>query len=157
MTLFYSPSTSGFYDSELHGDNVPKDAVEITQERHQELLQGQREGKIIAADKRGNPVLKNPPPPSTEQVVVGLQGAVQALLDSTAQAAGYDDIRSAVTYADEPAVPKFQKEGQAFRAWRSLAWAKCSEVLAEVKAGTRPMPSVEALLSELPVFELPKE
>jgi len=156
MSLFFSKSTTGFYDSEISGANIPEDAVEITQEKHAELLQGQSEGKIISADKKGNPVLKNPPPPSAEQVVAGLQGAVQTQLDTTAQAAGYDDIRSAVTYADEPAVPKFQREGQAFRAWRSLSWAKCSEVLNEVKAGKRPMPSVDELLAELPVFELPK-
>lgn len=78
--------------------------------------------------------------------------AVQVQLDALAQGLGYDDIRSAVTYADEPSVARFQQEGQALRRHRSLCWATCYRVLAEVQAGTRPQPSVAELLAELPPF-----
>lgn len=81
--------------------------------------------------------------------------AVQAKLDAAAVAARYDSIATAVSYANEPAVPKFQKDGIAFRAWRSLVWAYAYEQLALVLAGGREQPTVEALLSELPVLELP--
>ncbi len=81
--------------------------------------------------------------------------AIQAHLDDAARALGYDDIKSAVTYAEEPAVPKFQQEGQAFRAWRSLVWAHCYGVLEAVQAGERGIPSVEELLAELPQLSLP--
>jgi hypothetical protein len=83
-----------------------------------------------------------------------LTDAVQRHLDATAQAAGYDDIKSAVTYADEPAVLKFQQEGQRFRAWRSLVWAACYAMLAAVMAGTRTVPTVDELLAELPALEV---
>lgn len=73
-----------------------------------------------------------PPPPeptaddlariAAERQAQGI-AAIQAHLDSVAQSWGYDDIRSACTYADEPAVPRFQDEGRALRAWRSLVWA----------------------------------
>jgi hypothetical protein len=76
--------------------------------------------------------------------------AVQAHLDAAAQARGFDDIKSAVTYADEPTVPSFQSDGRRFRAWRSLSWQKCYEVMAAVKDGTRPIPSSNELISELP-------
>lgn len=82
-----------------------------------------------------------------------LTDAVQRHLDLIAQAAGYDDIKSAVTYADEPAVPKFQAEGQQFRAWRSLVWAACYVILADVMAGTRTVPTVDELLAELPALD----
>ena len=49
--------------------------------------------------------------------------AVQGHLDSTAKAHGYDNVMTAVSYADEPAVAKFQADGKAFRAWRSKVWA----------------------------------
>lgn len=81
--------------------------------------------------------------------------AVQKHMDDAARARGYDDIKSAVTYADEPAVPRFQAEGMAFRAWRSLCWAKCYVVQADVESGSREMPTAEELIAELPALELP--
>ena len=32
--MFYSKSTGGFYDAEIHGNNIPSDAVEITKEKY---------------------------------------------------------------------------------------------------------------------------
>jgi hypothetical protein len=40
--------------------------VEITQEQWQALLDGETAGRCIAADKRGRPILIDPPPPSIE-------------------------------------------------------------------------------------------
>ena len=52
--MFYSKSANGFYSREIHGDNIPADAVEITIEEHAALLDGQRQGKLIAADADGS-------------------------------------------------------------------------------------------------------
>lgn len=60
--MFYSKTTCGFYTREIHGDNIPADAVEITAEQHMSLMQWQSEGKIITADENGYPVLIDPPP-----------------------------------------------------------------------------------------------
>ncbi len=68
--MFYAKSTGGFYTVEIHGDNMPEDAVAITSEHHAALLQGQSEGKLITADGDGRPRLQDPPPPTTEQLVV---------------------------------------------------------------------------------------
>jgi len=59
--MFYSQSTGGFYSSEIHGSNIPSDAVEITIEQHFELLQGQSNGKVISSDVNGNPILTDAP------------------------------------------------------------------------------------------------
>ena len=80
--------------------------------------------------------------------------AVQSFMDAKAREHGYDDIKSAVTYADEPSVPKFQTEGQAFRSWRSLVWAYCYQMLADVQAGTRTVPTAAVLIAELPTLSL---
>ena len=80
---------------------------------------------------------------------------VQAHLDTAAQAAGYDTIYTAVSYAEEPSVPKFQAEGHAFRAWRSLVWAAANAIRADVEAGTRPVPTAAQLIAELPTLTLP--
>lgn len=90
-----------------------------------------------------------------EQIKAALTEAVQAHLDATAQSYGYDSIYTAVTYADEPAVESFQKEGQALRAWRSLVWVACHQVLADVMAGKRGVPSSAELIAELPAFTMP--
>ena len=152
--MFYSKTTGGFYDRSINSD-IPSDAVEITVEQHAALINGQSSGKCIVADADGFPVLADPAPPTDEEIVAGIAIAVQEHMNAAAQAAGYDDIKSAVTYADEPAVPKFQAEGQAFRAWRSLVWAKCYQLLDEVKAGVREPMSAEEVIAELPALALP--
>lgn len=152
--MFYSKTTGGFYDLRIHGDNIPTDAVEITTAEHQALLKGQSAGKRIVAGPTGAPSLADPLPPTAEQQVAAYTAAVQRHLDAEARALGYDSIASAVTYADEPAVPKFQSEGQAFRAWRSLVWAHCYAVLDAVQAGNIPMPTADDLIGGLPALSM---
>ena len=153
--MFYSKSAGGFYDHKIHGDNIPADAVEITTDEHKTLLEGQSNGKIIAADKNGKPVLKDPPPPTTEQIIAQYTAGVQQHLDSFARTRNYDSIMSAATYATST-VPKFKAEGQYAVEARDATWAKCYEVLAEVEAGTRPMPTLDELLAELPALVWPQ-
>lgn len=76
--------------------------------------------------------------------------AIQGHLDAAASARGYDSIATAVSYAEEPVVPRFQDDGLAFRAWRSRVWAYAYEQLALVMAGERPVPTVNVFLAELP-------
>lgn len=66
--MLYAKSTGGFYDTAIHGDNIPADAVEITPEQHDSLLQGQSEGRLITADENGYPILVDPPAPTAEQL-----------------------------------------------------------------------------------------
>jgi len=61
--MFYSKSTSGFYDTEIHGNAIPSDAVEITGKQHAALMQAQSEGKQIVADEKGYPIAINSPQP----------------------------------------------------------------------------------------------
>lgn len=62
----YSQAMNGFYDEAIHGDNIPADAVEITIEEHQALLEGQSQGKLIQADAEGKPVLAEPSTPNPQ-------------------------------------------------------------------------------------------
>lgn len=63
--MFYS-ATSGFYCRELHGDNIPDDAVEITDEHYAYLIAGHSEGKRITVDGKGMPELTDAAPASAE-------------------------------------------------------------------------------------------
>lgn len=135
---------------------IPADAVEITAAEYSAILAGQSAGKRIVADDDGIPVLADPPAPTESELLQIYAGAVQAHLDAASRAAGYDDIRTAVTYADEPSVLAFQREGQALRAWRSLCWGYCYSVLAAVKAGKSAMPTVDDLVAGLPALVMPQ-
>lgn len=153
--MYYSKSTGGFYQDDRHAGFIPADAVAIPEGRRDELLAGEATGLRIVPDEHGFPTLVDAPPLSAEAMRAALTSDVQNHLDATAQSFGYDDIRSAVTYAEEPAVPKFQAEGRALRAWRSRVWARAYEVLAEVEMGSRPLPAAADLLGLMPVFEGP--
>lgn len=90
---------------------------------------------------------------TVEQKQAALSGKVQEHLDQAAQDLGYDDIRSAVTYADEQAVPKFQAEGRALRAWRSEVWAACYDLLDQWSKGKIEEPTPEDVIAALPAFQ----
>lgn len=152
--MFYSKTTGGFYTCEIHGDNIPGDAVEITEAEHAALIEGQALGKRIVADESGRLILQDLPPPTAEQIIAQYTGAVQQHLDTFARTRNYDNILSAATYATCQ-VPKFKAEGQYAVVARDATWAKCYEVLVAVEAGSRPMPTLDELLAELPVLAWP--
>ena len=80
--MFYSKSTGGFYTPEIHGSAIPADAVEITQEQHAALLDGQSQGQRIVADANGRPVLADPPPPTTDQMADTARAERDRLIES---------------------------------------------------------------------------
>ncbi len=88
--------------------------------------------------------------PSPEEAVATFTAAIQAHLDAVAQAWGYDNIYTAATYAEEPAVKAFQDEGKALRAWRSHVWAAARQALADVQGGKQPAPTINELIASLP-------
>lgn len=79
----------------------------------------------------------------------------QGRLDAFARTRQYDGILSACTYATSPTA-KFAAEGQYCVAQRDATWAKLYEMLAEVEAGTRPIPSgYQDIEPELPALTWP--
>lgn len=80
MPLYFSASTGGFYDSEIHGKAIPKGAVEIDAEQHAALLAAQADGKIIAADTRGAPVAIDRPEPTADELLAAVRRKRDALL-----------------------------------------------------------------------------
>lgn len=81
--------------------------------------------------------------------------STQLRLDSFAKTRGYDSILSACSYATST-VPKFKAEGQYCVEARDATWAKLTDMLAEIEAGTRPVPSGFAEIEpELPTLQWP--
>ena len=54
--IFYSKSAGGFFSDEIHGKNIPSDAVQIADEVHFQLMEAQSKGKTIIGDVHGYPV-----------------------------------------------------------------------------------------------------
>ena len=107
-----------------------------------EAFDGVRQFKIVAN-----------PEPTKEEIEAHIQkqltDAVQNVLDFKAQELLYDSCLSVCSYIDT-GVAKFDAEGRAFRTWRSAVWAKGYEILAQVQAGQRAIPTEEQLIAELP-------
>ncbi|MDR8014100.1 hypothetical protein [Ectopseudomonas guguanensis] len=120
--MLYSASAGGFYSRDIHGENIPDDAVHITAEEHAELLAGQAIGQIIAPAADGRPSLQVPPlaAPTTES----LCEKVDAAADAARRAVAGDPLR-AVEYdrarlqAEQFAAADYQGEVPAMVA----AWA----------------------------------
>lgn len=111
MTIFYSKSTGGFYDNQIH-NVLPEDAVEITAEYHATLLAGQAQGKTIMPGKDGKPVLASLAPSHLHQWngkewMLDKAAASQLLAEAIDQ--GTDSINNLVDEAYRH-VTRFQPE-----------------------------------------------
>lgn len=156
MTKRYSPSTKGFYADDIHTeDQIPSDAVEVADDLYAALFAAQSQGKVITMGAAGLPIAVDPSVLLTPAQVAGrLSLAVQSHIDSAARALGYDSVLAAISYADEPSVPKFQAEGTALRAWRSAVWAAAGPTIAAVEGGAAAL-AADALIATLPTFVPP--
>ena len=94
------------------------------------------------------------PEPTKEELEARLQvtmtDAVQSALDNFAKTRGYDGIMSACSYSNSTDA-QFKLEADYCIQLRDTTWRMGYAILAEVKAGTRLIPSVEELIAELPV------
>lgn len=150
MSIVYSPSARGFFAEGIH-DPLPADGIPVDAATHAYLLQRQAEGMHIEPGPDGRPVAVVPPEPTEAEQLHHLNIAVQIHLNKVAQSLGYDSIDRAISYAEDPAVPAWQAEGQALRAWRSAVWLAAFDAMK-----TRPLPTQAALLATLPRPATPK-
>lgn len=142
------------YDSDIHGEAIPTDAVEVSDEIFWRTI-NETHGAWKREPATGD-IARHPfPPPSPAEIEAAKVALVQEHMDTTARALRYDSIANAVTYAEEPAVPRFQAEGRALRAWRSSVWEACYEILDQVQNEGRAVPTDEELIAALPELELP--
>ncbi|MFJ3045322.1 hypothetical protein ACIPEN_05795 [Herbaspirillum chlorophenolicum] len=66
MARFYSASTLGFYDSNVH-EKMPEDVKPIEEATYRNLMEGAANGKVIVPNKSGEPVAQDPAPMPKEQ------------------------------------------------------------------------------------------
>lgn len=62
MTTFYSPGVTGFFDTSIHsGEQIPADAIKVSQARRGELLRGLSLGQVIRVSSGGDLELADRP------------------------------------------------------------------------------------------------
>lgn len=88
----------GFYNSAVHA-SIPEDAVEISDERHRELLAGQAAGQIIVWGGGGSPILVDSLPTSdAEQAAVERAWRDQRLTETDGVVTRHrDEVEEGVT------------------------------------------------------------
>lgn len=95
-----------------------------------------------------------PEPPSLGEQIAVFDAALVAHLDATARERRYDSRITCALRAGYPGL--FQAEGIAFAAWMDQCNALAYQLLAEVVAGARPMPSSpQALIDLMPPMVWP--
>lgn len=152
LYVTYHPETgelTGAYVQDLHPDHA-EHHIEVDLAAHANWTAYRANDARDGLDLREAAV----PAPTEAQIVAAYMAEVQRHMDAKAVAYGYDNLLSVITYAEAPEVARYQAEGQAFRAWRSLCWAKCEQVLAEFKAGERAEPAYAELIAEMPELGL---
>lgn len=129
MTKMFSPTTVGFYDLRVHPrDLIPEDAIEITEEAYEALLDGQAVGQTIVPDATGNPVLVEAATDAEAELIAWRANAAVSRFQARAalHAAGLLDAAEAAVAGAEPIVRI---------AWADAAeWRRNSPTIAAIAA-----------------------
>jgi hypothetical protein len=90
------------------------------------------------------------PLPTQAQLTAQYEAKAQSNLDSLAQSWGYDNIVSAVSYANST-VAQYKADALALIAWRDATWQEAESLDAQIAAGTAQVPAtVAAFVALLP-------
>lgn len=134
MTKYFNADPIGFYDGNV-SPQIPETAIEISDELYQTLFAGQAVGKTIQADKKGKPILVDPPSPTKEQIIASYESLAQKNLDAVAREWGYANMVTAASYAASTN-PQYQADAQALIEWRDKYWAKAYTMEAKTLPAT---------------------
>lgn len=93
--------------------------------------------------------LQAPPVPTIASAEYSASIAVKNYMDQKAAERKYDSIGSACSYKDST-VARYRLEAIAATEFRDNCWLKCEEILTAVEAGSRPIPTPEEVVAELP-------
>lgn len=128
------------YITDIHGDNIPADAVEVTEEVFNASIQMKRPALI-----NGELVELPAPLPTQDELAQRAKSAVYQLLDTTAQQYDYRNFAEVSQFLNSGV---WKAEAEALLAWQDAVWLKAYELLKE------PIESVEGFVAQLPKFVL---
>jgi hypothetical protein len=98
MTIYYSPTTKGFYDTDFGYPSLPQDIVEITREQHNTFLNGMNMQNKELVLSQGNLVLQDRVVVITWEQIRSKRNNLLALSDYTQMSDWPGDKASWATY-----------------------------------------------------------
>jgi hypothetical protein len=150
-TYYYAPSTQGFYLDGLN-QHIPSDAILITEQQWQALVNGKAEGKLINV-VNNVPTLVDPPAPTPSQIVKAQENVVRAYLNAGAAQRHYDSITTVCSYSTSANV-QFKSEADTCIPWRDACWENYLSYVQSVESGATPWTDAE-LTNHLPKLVWP--
>lgn len=91
---FFSPANPGFYFEQDFGKNMPKDVVELTDDRYKELLADLDKGWCLVVGPEGQPLAVAPPPPTAQEVIDRLTRSIDIAADNARRVVIGDPLRA---------------------------------------------------------------
>lgn len=88
------------------------------------------------------------------ELLASYTSALDAHIDATAKADRWDNRITCVMRAGYP--NQWQAKGIAFGTWMDTCYALAYQIMADVQAGTRALPTIQEFISEMPVMEWPQ-
>ena len=79
-----------------------------------------------------------------------LERTIEAHIDSVVKIRGYNNQDSIAKYLVD--TNPFYEECKAISVWIGNVWIKAQEIQSEIESGTRPIPTIEEVIAELPVL-----
>jgi hypothetical protein len=98
MTIYYSPTTKGFYDTDFGYPSLPQDIIEITREQHNTFLNGMNMQNKELVLSQGNLVLQDRVVVITWEQIRSKRNNLLALSDYTQMSDWPGDKASWATY-----------------------------------------------------------
>lgn len=88
--------------------------------------------------------------PTEAELQEYFENGVEEWMNTVVAERHYDSIDTCIgRYLYSPN-EKYRREATAVMEWNTLVWDKCWDILAEVKQGKRPVPTLEEVIEELP-------
>jgi hypothetical protein len=135
----------------FHDVNAPQGAVPISNEDGETLRRATRfadwvyQNNTLTFDPEGEPF---------GVTQARLTATIQAHIDATARQRNYDSALSCVSYLNST-IPTFAAEAAAMLTWRDQCWVTAVQVLGEIMAEIRPIPTEAEAIALLPTITWP--
>lgn len=88
-----------------------------------------------------------------EQTIKRLDSAIERHIQAVMDAKGYESIERLIGAYSNSTNPVWKAEANAAGNWLTAIWEYSLQVIADVEAGTRTIPTEAELIAELPLFE----
>ena len=129
---------TGRYTAEIHGENIPQDAIEVSEELFNASIQMQRPVLV------NGELIELPLPELTQdELAQQSKSAVYQLLDTTVQQYDYRNFAEVTQFVNSGV---WKAEADGLLAWQDALWVRAYELLKE------PITSVDDFVAQLPRF-----